>query len=373
MNKLTPLQMLSVLICARFFSMMTYFPFAYNNAFIYMLGSLISTVIQAVLMIPVVMFGRRMINDNPCTLAVSKNKPVGYIVTVAYMVYFMISAFMVIGNFVYFMDYYFSGYIPRLIAVICIVLASVYLGQMKTGVIGKTAVVAGACFILLTIIVVAGSITDLKLYNFHLAENNIARPLWNAVKAEFARGDSLVIFAFLLPEIKSRDNRSGSECGKTIWMYLGIKIVVLEIILTLITVILGDYALVTKLPFFSLAAYSQTDLIERYDAAFLFVWVIITVVKLGLLLSCSGKCIRIYAPALNSMGAVTLSAIIPAVFSLFYLLPHKWESLAYKEGGSLWIVMLAIVIPTFMLLFVKKGGFTGEGGDDDVRKNGQKP
>lgn len=367
MNKLTPLQMLAVLICTRVFSMMTYFPFAYNNAFIYMLGALISTAIQAVLMIPAVMFGRRMVNDNPCTLAVSKNKPAGYLVTAVYMVYFMLTAFMVIGNFSYFMDYYFSGYIPRLIAVICIVLASVYLGQMKTGVLGKTASAAGACFILLTVIVVAGSMTDLKLYNFHLAEDNIAKPLWNAVKAEFARGDSLVLFAFLLPEIKSRDRSAGKDCGKTMWLYLGIKIAVLEIILALITIILGDYALVTKLPFFSLAAYSQTNMIERYDAAFLFVWVIITVVKLGAMLHCSGQCMRIYAPKLSSMGAVTLSALIPAVFSLFYLLPHKWESLAYSEGGSLWILFLAVLIPALMLVFVRKGGFGVDG------KNAEKP
>lgn len=367
MNKLTPLQMLSLLICVRVFSMMTYFPFAYNNAFIYMLGALLSTAVQAILMIPAVMFGRRMINDNPCTLAVSKNKPAGYLVTAAYMIFFMISAFMVIGNFAYFMDYYFSGYIPRLIAVICIVLAAVYLGQMKTGVLGKTAAAAGACFILLTVIVVAGSMTDLRLYNFHLAEDSIAKPLFNAAKAEFARGDSLVLFAFLLPEIKSRDSHAGSECGKTMWLYLGIKIVVLEVILALITVILGDYALVTKLPFFSLAAYSKTDMIERYDAAFLFVWVIITVIKLGAMLHCAGKCIRIYAPKLNSMGAVSLSAVIPAVFSLFYLLPHKWEGIAYKEGGLLWIIILAIVIPALMLVFVRKGGFVGDG------KNREKP
>ncbi len=361
MNKLTPLQMLAVLICARVFSMMTYFPFAYNNAFIYMLGALISTAVQALLMIPAVMFGRRMINDNPCTLAVSKNKIVGYLVTAAYMVYFMLTAFIVIGNFSYFMDYYFSGYIPRLIAVICIVLASVYLAQMKTGVLGKTASAAGACFILLTVIVVAGSMTNLRLYNFHLAETDLVNPLWNAAKAEFARGDSLVLFAFLLPQIKSRDRSAGSECGKTMWLYLGIKIFVLEIILALITVILGDFALVTKLPFFSLAAYSHTDMIERYDAAFLFVWVIITVVKLGIILHCAGSCIRIYAPKLSSMGAVTVSAVIPAAASLFYLLPHKWESIAYREGGSLWIIILAVVIPALMLVFVKKGGFAGDG------------
>lgn len=350
MNKLTPLQLFTLMICGRAFSMMTYFPFIHDNTQVIMLGMVISTVIQGILVLPIIYLHKKFPGDCVCTLALSKNRVLGVCITGIYMLLFLIVSFFIIGNFAYFLDYFFADYIPRIMIVLCCTLAAIYLAHMNTWVIGKTSIVTAALFVLFTVVIVLGSFQKFSFNNFHLAVDNFPHSLWEAVKSEFVLNWDLVLFIFLLPDLKGSATKTAS------W-YLITKLVISEVILTFITMILGDYGTITKLSFFSLSAYSHTQFIERYDAAFMSLWVIIALVKLSVYIHCAGRCVKLIAPKVKFVPSVTICGLLPAAASLFLLIPHKWKNAAYFEGGMWLQIALYSLMPLLILLFVKKGGY----------------
>lgn len=133
----------AMLICTRAFSMMTFLPESTANALELMLGTMLSTVFQIAMICCMAAFHKRFPNDDPCTLAVSRSKWAGRGVCTMYLAYFLTVSFYVIGTFTYFMDYYFSDYIPRLMIVLSVAACGIYIAMSGLGVIGKR----GQCFL----------------------------------------------------------------------------------------------------------------------------------------------------------------------------------------------------------------------------------
>lgn len=343
MNKISPLQLFALMICGRSFTMMTYFPITNTNAQIMMIGTLLSTLIQAVMVYPVVKFQKLFPNDNVCTLVMSKNKKTGMAVTVIYALFFLLISYMIIGNFTYFFDYYFADYIPRIITVATCTAAAVYLAHANVKVIGKTSVVVGAMFLIMTIIVIASSFQKFNMKNFNLAVENIPQSLWESVVAEFRRNRDLIVMVFLLPDLKG-------DVGKTAGWYFVVKLVLFEIVFGFVTIILGDYGVVSNLSFFSLASYSKTKVMERYDALFMALWSLMALVKLGCYLHCAGKCLKLIVPKLNIISSVLIMGAVSAGASLYYLIPHKWNEVVNYEGSALGIILLYTVIPLLCIV-----------------------
>ena len=353
MKKFTPLQLFAMLICTRAFSMMTFLPESNANALELMLGTVLSTVFQIVIICCIAAFHKRFPNDDPCTLAVSRSKWAGRVVCGVYLVYFLAVSFYVIGNFTYFMDYYFSDYIPRLMIVLSITACGIYVGTAGLGVIGKTGTVLFALFLFVTATLVISSLENFTFVDFHLAEENVGKGIFHSAVSELARSSYLAVIVFLLPSIKG-------NAAKTSVYFLLTRLALVDIVLGFITMILGDYTLLAKLPFFALAAFSRTAIIERYDAAVMGVWVMLTAYKLGLYFHCSGRCLRYIFPKLGSDSGVIITAAIPAAATLFWLLPHKWESIIYAGLSSLPLIILGGVVPLLCLIFVKKGAGSSE-------------
>lgn len=343
MNKISPLQLFAFMICGRSFTMMTYFPVTNHNAQIMMIGTLISTLIQAAMVFPIVAFQKQFPNENVCTLVMSKNKKAGITVTIFYYLFFLLISYMIIGNFTYFFDYYFADYIPRIIIVATCTIAAVYLAHANVKVIGKTSVVVGVMFVLMTIIVISGSFQKFNIKNFNLAVENIPQSVWESVMAEFRRNRDLIIMVFLLPDLKG-------NAGKTAGWYFVVKLVLFEIVFGFVTIILGDYGIISNLSFFSLAAYSKTKVMERYDALFMALWSLMALVKLGGYLHCAGRCFKLILPKLNFVTSVIIMAFVSASASLYYLIPHKWNEVVNYEGSVIGIILLYAVVPLAALV-----------------------
>lgn len=200
-----------------------------------------------------------------------------------YLAYFLTVSFYVIGTFTYFMDYYFSDYIPRLMIVLSVAACGIYVAMSGLGVIGKR----GQCFctfLFVTSILVISSLEDFTFVDFTLRKETLERHFsfccQRACKKLLSCSDS---FSFTLNK---------GQCSKTSVYFLLTRLALVEIVLGFITMILGDYTLLAKLPFFALAAFSRTAIIERYDAAVMGVWVMLSVYKLGVYFHCSGRCLR---------------------------------------------------------------------------------
>lgn len=254
MKKLTPMQFFAMLICTRAFSMMTFLPESTANALELMLGTVLSTVFQIVMICGMAAFHKRFPNDDPCTLVVSRSKWAGRGVCTLYLAYFLTVSFYVIGTFTYFMDYYFSDYIPRLMIVLSVAACGIYVAMSGLGVIGKTGTVLFVLFLFVTSVLVISSLEDFTFVDFHLAEGNVGKGIFHSAVSELARSSYLAVIVFLLPSTKG-------NAAKTSVYFLLTRLALVEIVLGFITMILGDYTLLAKLPFFALAAFSRTAII----------------------------------------------------------------------------------------------------------------
>ena len=85
MKKLTQMQFFAMLICTRAFSMMTFLPESTANALELMLGTVLSTVFQIVMICGMAAFHKRFPNDDPCTFVVSRSKWAGRGVCTLYL------------------------------------------------------------------------------------------------------------------------------------------------------------------------------------------------------------------------------------------------------------------------------------------------
>lgn len=152
-------------------------------------------------------FHKRFPNDDPCTFVVSRSKWVGRGVCTMYLAYFLTVSFYVIGTFTYFMDYYFSDYIPRLMIVLSVAACGIYVAMSGLGVIGKTGTVLFVLFLFVTSILVISSLEDFTFVDFHLAERNVGKGIFHSAVSELARSSYLAVIVFFYPQQRAMQQK----------------------------------------------------------------------------------------------------------------------------------------------------------------------
>lgn len=332
MNKtLTGTRLLCIMLCARIFTTMTFFPDGGDNAAVLMLAALLSTFLQALMLLPAA-----IAFDKGRAYTPSKGA------MLVYLAFFGCRIFKDIGGFIYFSEYFFTGDMHRTVVLICILAPAVYLAALKTGTVGKA---AGAVLISVgaaLLIIGSDAFTKARWDNLDLAVNGLGQQVMRLALSETERCECLVMFTFLLPKIKRPEGSAVALGAK----YLGLKLGVLLFIYSLTGATLGAYFKATKLPVFSAASYSGGKLIQRFDSVFLLIWCCAGLVKLATLVHLSGLCLRTLMPKISPLTAGALSAAVPAAAALPFLLTYRWESMVYNEGAGSIVGALAIAALT---------------------------
>lgn len=351
MNKLRPLQLAVLMVCARCFSMMTYFPYTHSNTLIFMVGILLSGAFQTILLIPAVAVCQKR-EMGLCEIAAARSVAMGRVVTCFFLAYFAWDIFVTTGNFAYFSDQYFSDQISRIPVVICAVGVAAYLGLMSSQVLGKCAGIMFALFAVFTSVLLLSTVTQPDLTNFHLAQRDIGSTIIKDAKWELIRNRELVMLVFLLGDVR------GSK-AKAAYGYIAIKIVILEVVMAFVTLVLGELAVETDMPFFYLSCYANSSVIERYDAGFMSVWTIMAVLRIAVMLHCFARCLQKLSGRLSRRSA-TITAIIPAAATIIVLSQRRWKSIAYLREPPLLIIAVAAIIPLAVALLRKNRRMSDE-------------
>lgn len=345
MNRLSPLQLAVLMVSARCFSMMTYFPYTGSNALVFMIAILISTAFQCVLLIPAATLCNSR-QKGLCEIALERGRLLGVLVTGAFLLYFLWDIFITTGTFAYFLDNYFSNQFSRLPALICAGAVAVYLGGLSSMSIGKSAAVIFFLFSVFTGVLLLSALIGFDFTNFHLAQPDLPKALTSGIGGELVRNRELVMLAFLMGDVK------GSKLKAT-YSYLAIKLVILEVLLGFVTLVLGDFAFSTDMPFFYLSCFSNSSVIERYDAGFMAVWTALAVIRLATVFHCSGRCLRLLSQRISRKTCVIAVQILPAVATFYLLLKRRWKSIAYLNESPWLIIAVAGLVPLVVTFFVK--------------------
>lgn len=341
-NKLTPAALICILLCARSFSTLTFFP-ADTGGAAYLIALTISTLLQGLLLIPAVKL-ISLTKSSPLTLAADRSGNFGKAVTLAFLLYFIYEAFYDIGSLTYFTDYFFSVNMPRSVVLICLTLTAVLAARLDISVIGRTAQLAFFGVVVMLAVIAAGAAEDMDITRFDLALPDPAGTVGRAVLSETDRCECLVLFTFLA-------GQTNGVPAVTARRFLTAKAVVIAVIFGLVTAVTGSFALDSKLPVFTLAASSENLITERSDAIFLLVWVFTGLVKLSNLLYCAAVCIRQLRPQTSELGSALAAAAVPAAAAAPLLAGYGWENVVYSEHSLTPIILLAFVVPCILLHF----------------------
>ncbi len=359
MNKLSIWQLTAIMLCGHAFSLMTFFPYTCDNPVEYMIGAAIAVLIEGVLLVPLCLCAGDIRQGGVYEAAGRISPMLRVAVGAFYTAVLVFFCFRVIGNFTFFLDGILPQGFMRWTAVGGICAAGAYLGLMKPSVVGKSAGVMLFLFGVFCIFIVLCSVGRhvTGALGFHLAGRHISSGIAESVKCELLRGMDLMFLVLFLPELRH-------SAVKTAAVFLSVKLVFVWLSIGFVTLMLGDYVMLAKLPFSAMASYSSTSMIERFDAAFMAVWVTLAAVRLGAAMHCLGRSIRAVIRPLPHGAAVAAGAAVSAGLALYRLTRFDWETEAYDMSG--WAVSAAAVLAVPLVLgaagFIKRR--VGNGGKD---------
>lgn len=340
-SRLSSAALICMLLSARIFAVLTFFPRSTESGFASIIGILLSTAVQGLLIFPVVRLVKKTHTD-PLSASHNISSPLEKAVTAAFLLFFLYDAFLDIGSMAYFTDYFFSVNMPRALTVACCLLTALYAARLDSPVIGRLAQLSIILTCLMLLTVAAGSAERIDVTRFDLAIPHVGKAIFHAALADTGRCECLVIFSFYAAH-------TNGDAAVTARRFLIAKGTIICTIFALVTAVLGSLSLNTPLPVFTLAATSENLITERCDALFLLAWIFTGLVKLANLLHCAAICVRRLFPKATHFASVMSAGILPAAAALPLLLIYKWESIIRSERSIVPIIVLTFILPLILL------------------------
>ncbi len=354
MKKITSVQMVSILICCLFYTLMKYVPSDDDNALLLLCSRLLTLGIQCIIVIPLIKLYGKTDGTGVIQAAFAKSRTAGSAASAGYLLFCLFILFVTVGDFAFFLQYTFSSAYSEWAVAIVFSLAAVYVASMGISSGARTAVVVAFITILGIVLVLIGFRGNIDFRVLNLAVENKESLLARGISQSLSFSDELVLFALLLPYLKSKP-------GKTVYSYIGAKAVLSAAIIISIAVILGDFAIDSKLPFFALSAYSKNGIIERFDSFFLMFWVMCALIKAAVTLMCISDCLGFLFPRAPKKLWM-LSPVLCSGAAVILIALDKWSSYDFNAFSSIFIIILVTAVPLLVIVLNKRRGRSKSGG-----------
>lgn len=347
MNKISSMQLMALLICSKLFSIMTFIPDKNENGASFTITVLISSALLGVLIIPSLAFYKKNSGESILTFSGSKNRILSVVISIVYLVITLFALIKIMGDLAFFLQYCFSDTYAPWAVIIVIAAASFYISQMSISTLARTTgIVVTVTFVGLAF-VLSGFHHQIDLIELNLAIENPTEKIISGIPRILSDSYELIAFVLLMNHLKKQP-------ALTIYGYLSVKAVIISITILAVTLVLGNYALMTKLPFFALSAFSQTKIIEHFEAFFMLFWTLCAIVKMVLFTQCAGLCLKELFPGHNGLIGKGIVLVISSTVTIPILVLQKWEAVKFAKLQAILIIIGIFVIPLLMLMLKKR-------------------
>ncbi len=337
-------QLIMLLFVSRIFKMMTYNPLEYVSAQKLMTELVLSTLIQAFIILPLIFIYKKYPGEDVVSLAKKKNITIGNIIGAVYAIYFVLVALKSVKYFAIFMSQMFP--VIRYSTVVAIILTIVggYGALLGIESIGRSATIVFVFFCLMFVAIIATTNGNIDLFNITYAPKNQEISMWTFIIKGIGFNVEFASVAILLPAIKNR-------LPSGMYIYLGMKLIIIEILVFLSVCVLGAYSELSVFPFFKIGAYSKTQFFERFDALYMFVWALCAVASVAFfiyLVTASIKTISIKAkPNIVTLIIMAVTIVVSVIFKMEKSITDVWFQ---KYMDTALVLVLVFVIPLIVLL-----------------------
>ena len=336
-------QLLLLLFMCRVFTLMTFVPLIAEGRSLttQLIAAAISTVIQAVILIPIVVLHRGVTEA-----AIEKNKAAGIFFAILYFVFFL---FYTVNSLLHFQNFLGARFFPTAESSLWIgtlLIVCVYCGCLGIEALGRSAVLLFWLFIISLAVMGISSAKDFDTANLSFSMK-YSKDLFSAVLDDLARNGEICAAAFLAKHVEKK-----FRCG--VYGLLAAKLIVVSVISVLIAAVLGDFASLTDYPFLTVGTFGGTGFVQRGDSLYLIVWTVTAVINIALFLHIAGGLIGEIFP--KAKFRTLISAVLVFAVSLFFTMTGRKFSGIYEIICSGYaVIFLAGIIPLIVLLVHRKG------------------
>ncbi len=346
MKKISPFQLIALLLLCRLFITMTYSPADAEKPLLTIAGGLIALLIQAAIIAAPIAVSGRQGNENVITAGFGAAKPVGLFLALLYGAFLIWTAARTLGDFSAFITFAFPVFTAKKTIVFFLAATALYICTLGPEPIARTAVIALALFAVMLTAVLLGTSGNIDIHNLSASSHDPWGDTLRSGIFSIGRDSELVLLCIMLPALrKSR--------GKTLYSFIGIKYLLVAACVFLFSAILGEFAQSVQLPFFHLSSYSDTAVIARFDALFLIVWTFCAVIKSAVYFWAAGACLGYIIPKsrpVYTQSAAAALALTAAAFSATAGPQSPQRSLAASAA----VAILGGIIPVVVMLICPK-------------------
>lgn len=324
-------QLAVLLLLGRIFTLMTYAPLTAEGWEYIPLATAISTAIQMVLVIPLVLLSSR-----PDRVFLLKNSPLTKTVAALYLVFFAAIGADSYAHFGGFLAEVFFPQDNKLALAAILFAVCIYSAVRGLAGIARAGMLVFVLFIAMLLLIFTVSAGEIKWQTLSLPQT---KTLAGAVFEDLGNSSELVMAAFLM-----------GRCEKPkrgVFTFLAGKLVILEVISILIITVLGKYAMLTQFPFFSLGSYAGLGGVQRLDAVYLVVWTLIAIIRISLTIFICGELLGKIFTGMKQKPKLAPVLVGAAIFLAG--LPLLYGGEISERIFPMGIVTLVFIIPMLFL------------------------
>ena len=351
MKKISFGQLMALLLICRFFTLMTYVPLISEGygLTVQMAGTAASVLIQAAAGFILVALNRRHPCRNITEIAFIQSRTCGIILSCAYFIFFVLSASNGLLHFQRFVTEIFLPHSSGIIIALLIAAAAAYCAALGIEGLARGCAVILFVFLAAAALLMAVSLPNGKLINFAFDASEAAFSLPEAISADLSRSGEIVLAGFAMKYIGGRSE----EANKGIFGYLAVKLAVLELVFGVMAVVLGDFMLMLRYPLLTLGSY--TGLIQRFDAFYMIVWTLSSVVSCAVYILFAADILTGAIPKLREKGcAAYISGAAVFAAALPYVIMRLSKADEYRLILSQAGVLTAGLFVPLILLAAEK-------------------
>lgn len=314
----------------------------------------VSAVTTVAVLVPAYLLGRKHQHKDFAKIAYEKGKVTGHFVSAVFALFALGALVQTVCAFSYFLA---STAYPETSPGLFIVFTILVGGYGAAMGYEPTARFGG---IVLAVFVIVGVAATVLLAPGAMWEY-LRPPVYDSAQTQtrlwvrFTFGNlELAVLVYMLSIVKEKKN-------SVFFKWSAMALLAMEGTVILTTVVLGDYALTQRFPFYGTSRMVQGRLFEQLDLLIVFLWVFLAVVRIALYLGVMGKALAFFLPEKAKKFSTVIGMALTAVAAgICNLLPTALTKLniLYFAGGP--VIITVIVLPLVLLILPGKGDHAHE-------------
>lgn len=343
-KKISKWQLVFLLLLCRIFTLMTYVPaFPQDGGLALRLkAAVISVLIQAVLVIPLIILSRHFPDKTVTETIYSKSSFAGIAAAILYLLFFIA---LCTGQVLHYIDFLGSSFLhgEKFLPLAALLIVCTYCAYCGTEGLARSSVIMMIPFLIMTVLMAVGAKESFSTNNFYFEKNSYG--LAEAVMDDLTRNGEIAAAAFLMKNL-----RSGLKCA--LYWLLAAKLILTSLVFALITGVLGDLADRLDYPFLAVGSSTGSELFRQNGALYLILWTISAVISISVFISIISEITsEIYHGTKLRNAFSALAVFIVSGAFIFY----KADFSAVRNilcGGYAQLILLAL-IPLSILIYEK--------------------